>query len=108
MLQIVVHLFVNPGQHAAFHEFESAALGILASHGGHLSVAFRPDGAGQGDVPDEIHVLQLPDRAAFAAYRADPRLLALAGLRSVAIARTVTYLGDRCIDYPSRSDDSAK
>jgi uncharacterized protein (DUF1330 family) len=64
--------------------FETKATEIMRSHGGHIVSAFETvrneDNSGQ-----EIHLLEFPNDAAFAEYRADSRLLEHAELRSKAI-----------------------
>lgn len=101
MLVIIAHLTVRPGQEAAFRAFESQALACFRAHGGEVLAAFRPrpDASGK-PTPDEIHILRIGSEDAFAAYRADPTLLALADLRAQAIARTEMFLSQETIEYP--------
>ena len=42
----------------------------------------------------EVHVVYFPNGEAFAAYRADPDLAALAGERAAAIAHTEVIIGE--------------
>lgn len=57
-------------------------MGIMRGYGARVVV--QP---GDGDA-DEIHEITFPNRDAFDAYRDDPRLLALAELRTKSIAKT--------------------
>ena len=106
MLIIIAHLFIHPGQEAAFRAFETQALARFCArfcaHGGEVLAAFRPRPTADGTpTPDEIHVLRIGLEEAFAAYRADPALLALADLRAQAIARTEIFLSQETVEYPN-------
>jgi uncharacterized protein (DUF1330 family) len=81
---------------ARLREFESRAVAILRDHGGELRLAFRPQ---TGSGVDEVHVLRFPERAAFDAYRADPRLQALAALREQAVAGTDVFVSEEVLRY---------
>lgn len=98
---LVVSLFIHPGQEAAFRRFETAAVRIMARHGGRIERVIRPladpDG---GPRPHEIHLVSFPSQVQFAAYRADPELAALAPLRTAAIARTEIVIGEAGDPYP--------
>ena len=100
MLVIIAHLFIHPGQEAAFHAYESQALACLRAHGGEVLAAFRPwpDASGK-PTPDEIHVLRIGSQEQFAAFRADPALAALTDLRARAIARTEIFLSQTLVEY---------
>ena len=106
VLIIIAHLFIHPGQEAAFRAFETQALARFCArfcaHGGEVLAAFRPRPTADGTpTPDEIHVLRIGLEEAFAAYRADPALLALADLRAQAIARTEIFLSQETVEYPN-------
>ena len=110
MLIIIAHLFIHPGQEAAFRAFETQALASFrarfcarfCAHDGEVLAAFRPRPTADGTpTPDEIHVLRIGLEEAFAAYRADPALLALADLRAQAIARTEIFLSQETVEYPN-------
>lgn len=91
---LLVSLFIHPGQEAAFRRFEAAAAAIMARHGGRIERVIRPlPGVGGAPPPHEIHLISFPDARAFAAYRADAALAALAPLRAAAIARTEIVTG---------------
>ena len=95
MLRIVALLYAGPTGADGLRAYERRVLPILCEHGGRVVMAFTPDEPG----PDEVHVLEFPSAAAFAAYRADERIAALAAERSAAIARTELYSAERLIDY---------
>jgi hypothetical protein len=99
-LTLVVSLHAHVGQEAGLHEFERQAIAILRQHGGRLEKVVRVDaGLGGGPVPSEVHVVWFPSEAAFAAYRADPRLVDLAPLRAQAIASTTILIGHAAEPY---------
>jgi hypothetical protein len=60
---------------AAFRAYEAAVLPMLLDHGGTLQRRLRTE-----DGLTEIHVLWFPSLEQVAAYRADPRRVAHAGL----------------------------
>jgi len=101
MLVIIAQIFIHPGQEAVFRAFESQALARFRAHGGEVVATFRPrPNADATPTPDEIHVLRIGSEEAFAAYRADPALLALADLRGQAIAQTEIFLSQEMVEYP--------
>ena len=101
MLVIIAHIFIHPGQEALFRAFETQALARFRAHGGEVLAAFRPRPVADGQpTPHEIHVLRIASPDAFAAYRADPALLALAALRTQAIAHTEIFLSQAIVEYP--------
>ncbi len=71
----------------AFEKFAAKAAAIMANYGGVVVNAFEAfrldDGSGE-----EIHLAEFPDADRFERYRQDPRLRALADLRTEAIAAT--------------------
>jgi uncharacterized protein (DUF1330 family) len=93
-LILLVSLFIHPGQESAFRAFETAAARIMGRYGGRIERVIRPERAvPEGAMPHEVHLVSFPGEAAFAAYRADPELAALAALRQAAIARTEIIVG---------------
>ncbi len=78
--------------------FENKAAEIMRSHGGDIIRAFETfrneDGSGQ-----EIHLLEFPNDAAFAAYRSDPQLLELAEIRNKAITSTNVVISSHVKTY---------
>jgi uncharacterized protein (DUF1330 family) len=101
-LTLVVALYIHPGRATEFERFESAAAEIMKRHGVAIErrIAFTPAAA---DTPHEVHVVSFPDAAAFARYRADAELQALADLRDRAIRKTVVWTG---ADLPPFSQSS--
>lgn len=97
---LLVQLHAHPGRAAALADYEARALAILGDHGGRLEVAIRPTAAlaGEGELPDEVHVVSFPSLTQLQAYRKDPRLVALAGERDAAIAKTTLLVGHRVRD----------
>ena len=57
---------------------------------------------GRADLLAEVHVVTFPGEAAFAAYRADPRLGALAHLRDGAVVSTEILVGEDGPRYSPR------
>lgn len=102
-LVLHVSLWIHPGQEAAFEAFERKAAAIMASHGGRIEQAVRVE-AGQGDAPFEVHLVSFSNLAAHAAYRSDPRTLALAGERQSVIARTMVLRGCEAGPYGATQD----
>ncbi len=93
-LIVIAHLKVRAGKRQQFEAFERQALALIERHGGKLLQAMRPVGAvPPAELPDEVHVLRFPGEEALAAYRADPGLAALAGLRAEAIESTQLLIG---------------
>jgi hypothetical protein len=100
MLYVTVHLIKEASAGAGFREYEKKALGIFRRYGGEVVVAYSPIGlAGQGDVPDEIQVLRIPDRAGFDAFMADPERMGMAGDRERVIRKTEVFLSGEIIEY---------
>jgi hypothetical protein len=93
-LVVVAVLTLVPGRLDAFRAFEREAAAIMARHGAAIERAVYIPGEPQR----EVHVLRFPDPEAFAAYRADPALAALAVLRDSVIAATEVFVGE---DGPS-------
>lgn len=97
---LLVELHAHPGREAALAAYEDEVLAILGEHGGRLEVAIRPTAAlaGEGELPDEVHVVSFPSLAHLRAYRKDPRIVALSGERDAAIAKTTLLVGYRVRD----------
>jgi glyoxylase I family protein len=91
-ISLVVLLRVHPDRAEAFEQYEQRAFAIAASHGGRLDRRIRCEASEDG--PDEVHLVSFPDAASFDRYRADPRLHALAELRSEAIRETTILTGE--------------
>jgi uncharacterized protein (DUF1330 family) len=54
-----------------FETYESRVLALLGRHGGRLEARLRST-----DSRSEVHILEFPDAAALAAFRADPERMA--------------------------------
>jgi uncharacterized protein (DUF1330 family) len=91
---LVVVLYVNEGQEAAFAQFEAIAADIMRSHGGRIARAVRCAEVSSGArAPYEIHLVEFPSEEAFLGYRRDSRLAAHSGLRAQAICKTEIWTG---------------
>lgn len=91
---LVAVLGVRPAARADFEAYERQATAIMRTYGGTIArtIAVAPRAA-DDFLMKEIHVVTFPDEAAFAAYRADPRLAAAAPQRDAAIASTQIFIG---------------
>lgn len=96
---LVATIEVRLAARAAFHAFERQAAAIMESHGGRIerTVTILPESG--ADTFREVHVVTLPSEDAYAAYRADPRLAALAPLRESAVVATTVLTGTDGPDY---------
>jgi uncharacterized protein (DUF1330 family) len=90
---IVAALYINPGKEDEFERFESAAARIMRRYGGAITRRIRSEPGADRSAPYEIHVLDFPDAAAFANYRNDAELAAMAELRTSAIRQTRVWIG---------------
>jgi hypothetical protein len=99
-MTLVAILTVRSEARDAFVRFERAAAAIMRRHGGAIertvTVSAPPAPAGTFR---EVHLVSFPDGASFTAYREDPALVALAGLRDQALAATEILLGELGPDY---------
>ncbi len=86
-LRIIAQLWVKDGAFQAFNQYERAALACAVKHGATI-VEIKQNHAADDGTPHEIHVIDFPSQAAFAAYRNDPAIVAMAELRERSIART--------------------
>ena len=101
---LLVQLFIHPGREAEFHRFETEAARIMRRHGGRIDRVIRPTGPGRSDaLPHEVHLVSFASSAGFDAYRADPELKTLGGLRESAIARTEVIVGNDGEPYPEQA-----
>jgi uncharacterized protein (DUF1330 family) len=99
-LIVVASLFVHPGHEAEFERFESAAASIMQRHGGRIERRIGFASNANPEQPHEVHILEFPDEASFARYRADADLQALADLRTRAIRHTVAWTGKELASFP--------
>lgn len=99
---VVATLTIRPGALEGFRVYEAKAAEILESYGGAIAKAVFVPSSHSGEAEREVHVVTFPDARAFAAYRADPRLGALAEMRSAAIAKTEILVGEPGPDYHAK------
>ncbi|HLK00682.1 MAG TPA: DUF1330 domain-containing protein [Streptosporangiaceae bacterium] len=89
-LRLCVLLWAHAGQEDALTRYENAVLKLVAEHGGRVHERGRVEGGGEG-APTEVQFLEFPGNDALTAYMNDPRRLALAADRDVAVARTDVF-----------------
>lgn len=94
----IVSLWIHPGQEAAFEAFEREAAALMAVHGGRIERAIRVLG-GEGEAPNEVHVVVFPSESAFDSYREDPKTTQLIQRRSSIIAKTTIVTGESAGPY---------
>ena len=99
---IVAILTPHRGALHLFHQYEQKAAAIMMDYGGALEQTITEEPARPGELAREIHVVSFPDWEAFERYRADPGLLALAGMRSASIAHTELLIGRDGPEYGGR------
>lgn len=88
-MSVVVVAILTIAEREAFDAFEAQAARVMARHGAAIERAIRVEGAPER----EVHIVRFPDDAAWAAYRADDELRALADLRARGIAATELLVG---------------
>src|SRR4051794_25292084 len=91
---LVVTLTVRAAALEAFRAFEARAAPIMAKHGGAIERAIFVPPAAEGDPAREVHIVAFPSAEAFAAYRADAELVALAPLRAESVLATEILIGE--------------
>ena len=100
-LTVVAVLYINPGMEAEFERFESGAARIMRRYGGAITRRIRCAQSTDQLTPYEIHILEFCDAAAFAGYRNDAELGAMAELRTSAIRQTTVWSGADLPPYSS-------
>ena len=98
-LLLVVTLTVRRERLGEFRAFERRAAAVMADHGGRIERAVVAAADGHPELLTEVHVVRFPGPAAFAAYRADPRLREVAHLRDAAVVGTAILAGEAGPDY---------
>jgi len=85
-----VLLWARPGMEAALSAYEDKVLRLVAEHGGRVLERGTVLAGSQhgGEPPTEVQLLEMPSQASLDAYVNDPRRLAMAAERDLAIART--------------------
>jgi uncharacterized protein (DUF1330 family) len=86
---LCVLLWAHPGQGEALGTYEDRVLELIPDHGGRVLQRGRV--LPSGDRPTEVQFLSFPSSTALDSYMNDPRRLALAAERDLAIARTEIY-----------------
>ena len=100
MLYITVHLYGRNGIPGEFREYEKKALDIFKRHGGEVVVAYTPArGSGSGDVPDEIQILRIRDKAALEGFMGYPDRAGMAAERESVLRRTEVFLSGEMVEY---------
>lgn len=93
-MTLVAILTVRRAALDTFRAFEAQAAAIMATHDGRIERTVVVDTDPTGAVLKEIHVVTFPSAAAFAAYRSDPRLAALASQRDAAVVHADVLVGE--------------
>jgi hypothetical protein len=93
-------MVVRRAELAEFRAFERNAQRIMARHGGTIREAILIDDDPAAETVREVHVVSFPDSAAFAAYRADPELVALRPSRERAVVSTELEIGSAPPHFP--------
>ena len=85
-----VLLWARPGMEAALSAYEDKVLRLVAEHGGRVLQrgTVLPGSQHDGEPPNEVQLIEMPSEASLDAYIKDPRRLAMAAERDMAIART--------------------
>lgn len=89
---LVAILTVRLDAEARYRAYEAKAERIMARYGGAIERVIAVEGE-TADTFREVHVVRFPDEAAFAAYRKDAEVVALAGERAEVILRTEILRG---------------
>lgn len=92
-LILVVILTIREGALEKFRRYEAEAARIMERHGGRIERAIFIPPEQPGLPAREVHIVSFESSAGFEAYRQDPALLALAPLRTEAIAETQLLKG---------------
>jgi len=90
---VVARMKVRRDAAEAFRNFEHGAAQVMRRHGGTIERTVEIEGAGDGDLFEEIHLVRFPSLEAFDAYRADPELGALRHLRDTSVVATDIAVG---------------
>jgi uncharacterized protein (DUF1330 family) len=96
---LVAILTVRRDARTEFETFERAAARIMRRHGGVIERTIAVRGPTEASTYSEIHVVTFPDDHRFAAYRADPEMLALSDQRARVIVETKVFVGEEGPSY---------
>jgi uncharacterized protein (DUF1330 family) len=83
----------------AYRAYEYRAAEIMAGHDARIERTVVLESDPNEETFKEVHLLRFPDSAALKAYRADPKLLALAPIREKVIVSTELLVGEDGPDY---------
>ena len=100
-LLIVAILTIHSGADDSLREYETEAARIMAKYGGVIERTMVVEPPAAEERMREVHLLSFPNHDAFARYRADADLSALAGLRLSCIAHTEILFGREGPNYSS-------
>ena len=99
-LLLIVSLWINGKDIAAFEAFERKAAAIMLHYGGRIEKVLRCSDADlTSGSPFEIHLVSFPDDHAFQAYRDDEQTRELGSLRQAVIERTEIWRGEEIAPY---------
>jgi len=100
MLYITVHLYGKNGTPGEFKDYESKALKIFRQHGGEVIIAYTPvQDSGVDNIPDEIQILRIENRARLEVFMKDPERVKMAEERNSVIKRTDIFISEEIINY---------
>jgi uncharacterized protein (DUF1330 family) len=85
-MTLCVMLWARDGRQDALAAYEDQVLALLGDHDCRLVSRVRRTDSGDG--PDEVQIIEMPDRTALDSYMSDPRRTALTEVRDHAIERT--------------------
>ena len=95
MLHVTQLIYLHPGGEAAFEQFESQVLPLLARHRGELVLRLRPTPeahiGGSAELPYELHIVRFDSAADLDAYSTDPDRQRWLHLKDAAVARAVMF-----------------
>jgi uncharacterized protein (DUF1330 family) len=97
MVYITQLIYLNPGEEAAFNEFEAHAIPIIARYGGSFMLRVRPTSetvieAGI-EVPYEIHLVSFPSVGAFEDFKKDEERKAFLHLKEKSVREMLLLEG---------------
>ena len=101
MLYITVKLYGKNGILGEFREYETRALRIFRQHAGEVLVAYVPGREpGNADIPDEIQILRIENRARLDEFMQDPERIKMSAERERVIRKTELYISEEIVSYP--------
>ena len=103
MIHVLAMIHAGAGGIQGIRDYEGSVIPVMRDHGGRLLSAFRPRNREDSDCPDEIHLIEFPSEQAFEAYRSDPHVTALSGLRQSAISRATVFVSEELVAYSAEA-----